>query len=83
MDDILYSKIIPYITLEPIVTKLKVNTVDFKTLNQHPYIGYKQAQVIINIRERKGNIESINRLALLDEFKPSDIKRLTPYLSFD
>lgn len=83
MDDILYNKITPYITLKPAVTKIKVNAVDFKTLNQHPYVNYKQAQIIIDIRERKGNIESINRLALLDEFKPNDIKRLTPYLSFD
>ena len=83
MDDYLYNDIIPYITLTPEVNKLEINSLNFQELLKHPYINYKQAQVIIDIRERKDNISSINRLALLDEFSEKDIKRLTLYLSFD
>ncbi|MBB4036451.1 DNA uptake protein ComE-like DNA-binding protein [Dysgonomonas hofstadii] len=83
MDDYLYNDIVPYITLSPKANKLKINSISFQELLKHPYINYKQAQVIIDIRERKDNISSINRLALLDEFSEKDIKRLTPYLSFD
>jgi General secretion pathway protein K. len=83
MDDYLYSDILPYITLEPKNKHLKVNTASFQELNGHPYISYKQAQLIVDIRERKGKISSINRLSLLDEFTDKDIKKLTPYLSFD
>jgi len=83
MDEELYNKIIPYLIITPGVKRLKINHITFEELNKHPYISYKQAKIIIDIRERKGNIESINRLSLLEEFMEKDIRRLTPYLSFE
>lgn len=83
MDDYLYAKIEPYLELESAHTPLRINKVDFKELNKHPYINYKQAQVIMDIRERKGDIESIVQLSLLEEFSEIDIVRLRPYLSFN
>ena len=83
MDDYLYSDILPYITLESKNRRISVNAASFQELNNHPYLSYKQAQLIVDLRERKGNISSLNRLSLLDEFSDRDIKRLTPYLSFD
>lgn len=83
MDDELYDKITAYITLVSDVKKIRINSASFEELNGHPYISYKQAKVITDIKERKGNIESINRLSLLEEFSANDIRRLTPYLSFN
>ncbi|MBF0650564.1 helix-hairpin-helix domain-containing protein [Dysgonomonas sp. GY75] len=83
LDNELYDKITPYIVLVPQIEKIKVNSADFNELNRHPYIDYKQARVIADIREWKGRIESLKRLRLLEEFTDDDIKRLTPYLSFD
>jgi DNA uptake protein ComE-like DNA-binding protein len=67
----------------PDVEKVRINTADFEELNKHPYISYKQAKVITDIRERKGDIESVSRLSLLEEFTANDIRRLTPYLLFN
>lgn len=83
MDDFLFNDIVPYIKIEVKVSRIKVNSADFRELNKHPYISYKQAQAIIDIRKRKGSIESIKRLTLLNEFPEKDILRLTPYLEFD
>lgn len=83
IDDTLFEKITPYITIEPEAIRIKINSTTFQELNKHPYITYKQAKVIIDIRERKGKIESMNRLSLLEEFIDADINRLTPYLAFD
>lgn len=83
MDDYLYEKITPYIKLQGSHKKININDAGFEELKKHPYISYKQAQIIVDIRERKGNIESIDRLALLEEFGEKDIKRLKPYLSFN
>lgn len=83
MDDDLFNKIIPYLRITPNTKKIKVNTASFEELNKHPYIKYKRAKIIIDIRERKGKIESMDRLSLLEEFTEADTKRLTPYLSFD
>lgn len=79
----LYEGITPYITLERKIKRIRINSLSLDELRKHPYINYKQAKVIVDIRTRKGNIKSINRLALLDEFTEKDIKRLSPYLSFE
>lgn len=83
MDNDLYQKIMPYITINNNVNRLKVNSATFQELNRHPYISYQQAKIIVDIRTRKGTVDSLNRLALLDEFTEKDIKRLSPYLSFE
>ncbi|NDV78664.1 helix-hairpin-helix domain-containing protein [Dysgonomonas sp. 511] len=83
MDDYLFDDIKPYMTLTAKSRKIKINSASFRELAKHPYINYKQAQAITDIRERKGAIGSIGRLELLDEFSEKDIKRLSPYLSFD
>ncbi|MDU1891190.1 MAG: helix-hairpin-helix domain-containing protein [Dysgonomonas sp.] len=83
VDEGLYAKITPYILVDKKVKRLKINTAGFKELNKHPYISYEQTKIIVDIRERKGKIESINRLSLLNEFTDQDLERLTPYLSFD
>ena len=82
MDEYLYEKIIPYMVLKIRNGKMRINEASFHELNKHPYIDYKQAKIIIDIRERKGPIESIERLALLEEFSEKDLQRLSPYLSF-
>ena len=84
MDDHLFAQTTSFLTIEKAsVQRIRINTASFQELNKHPYISYKQAKVIVDIRERKGKIESMNRLALLDEFPNSATKRLTPYLDFD
>lgn len=83
MTDELHEQIIPYTTIEKNHKRLKINTLSLDELKKHPYINYKQAKVIVDIRTRKGKIKSMNRLSLLDEFSEKDIKRLSPYISFD
>jgi competence ComEA-like helix-hairpin-helix protein len=83
LDDELYEQIATYITIEKTVKKVQINNLSLDELRKHPYISYKQAKIIVDIRTRKGDIKSVNRLALLDEFTEKDIKRLTPYLRFD
>ena len=83
LDDYLYDKIRPYLTIAPKTKKIRINSATFEELNKHPYISYKQAKVIVDIRDRKADIESMNRLSLLDEFTDNDTKRLAPYLSFE
>lgn len=82
LDTYLYSSITPYLTLEPLHDSIFINTDSFQKLISHPYINYKQALAITDIRERKGTIKSIKRLMLLEEFKQEDIRRLSRYANF-
>ena len=78
----MYSRISQYITEDTNFTKIKINELEFKDLLRHPYLNYGQVQTIINLRDKKGNITSINELSMLDEFTKDDISRLQPYLDF-
>lgn len=82
MDTYLYSQIIHFLTLNAKCDSIYINKDTFEQLIQHPYLNYKQALVIEDIRTRKGTIKSLNRLSLLDEFKKKDIDRLKDYISF-
>lgn len=82
MDDERYSRISPYIEPGGSYRKLQVNRAEFSELLRHPYLNYAQVKVIVSLRRRKGDILSINELAMFDEFTPDDIRRLEPYLAF-
>ncbi len=82
IDDKLFVKIYPYVEVDGEYTKIAVNKLEFKELLRHPYLNYKQVKAIFDLRRRKGNISSINELALLNEFASEDIERLAPYLEF-
>ena len=86
VDDELFDNISLYVLEEDNIInkckKLEVNKLEFKEIVAHPYIDYEQTIAIVNLRRRIGNISSINELAMLDEFTPEDIKRISHYLQF-
>lgn len=83
LDTYLFSSITPHLSLEPKHDSIFINTDSFNKLVSHPYLNYKQALAITDIRERKGAIRNIKRLMMLEEFKKEDIKRLSCYASFE
>lgn len=82
MDEDRYSQIVPFLAIDASVTKINVNKLEFKELLRHPYLNYKQVQVIVNLRKKKGEINALPQLAMLHEFTSDDIDRLAPYLEF-
>lgn len=65
------------------VRKIAINRASIKTMVAHPYIVYSQAVAIDDWRRERGRIDSLANLSFLEEFTPSDIERLQPYLSFE
>lgn len=65
------------------VRKIDINRASLKTMVAHPYIVYSQAVAIDDWRRERGRIDSLANLSFLEEFTPSDIERLQPYLSFE
>lgn len=84
--DELFEDIAPFIHEDMIgieyCVKLNINKLDFKEILAHPYIDFEQTKAIVNLRRRTGNIKSIKELAMLDEFTPKDIERISPYIDF-
>jgi DNA uptake protein ComE-like DNA-binding protein len=79
----LYEKITPYLRVDTgLIQPIPVNSVSLDRLKSHPYLNFYQAKAIVNIRKKKGKIDSINELAMLEEFSEEDIEKIRRYLSF-
>lgn len=63
-----------------LITPIAVNRASVKQLNRHPYITYKQAEQIYDIRRRKVQLHSFSELTGI--FTEAERQRLAPYLRF-
>jgi DNA uptake protein ComE-like DNA-binding protein len=63
--------------------QLKVNTVDADSLQSHPYISYKEANLIINFRNQHGQYESSNDFYKIKVLDSAWVKKVSSYFSFE
>jgi len=79
----LYEKITPYLQMDTgKITPIPVNTASLDKLKSHPYINFYQAKAIVEMRKKKGKLENIHELYLLEEFTAEDLERIKHYLVF-
>jgi len=79
----LYEKITPYLQTDTsVITQIPVNTASIDKLRLHPYINFYQAKAIVEMRKKKGKLENINELYLLEEFTTDDLEKIKHYLAF-
>ena len=64
------------------IKKININTADFETLKNHPYLKYNQINAIIQYRKQHGDYGGIADLKKLLILSPQTIEQLTPYLEF-
>lgn len=78
-----YERIRPQIRIdESQVRKININTADFETLRQHPYLRYKQVNAIIEYRKQHGNYSSFADLKKVAILPAETVDKLVPYFSF-
>ena len=79
-----YEKIKEFLTIDALLIQpIFINDCSLEDLKNHPYITYKQANLIINYRKQHGNYNSIVDLEKLHLLDKTDIEKIEPYLSFD
>ena len=64
-----------------LITPIDVNRASVKQLYSHPYISYKQAEQLYDLRRRKLRLHSPDELSAV--FSPDERQQLRPYLRFD
>jgi len=60
--------------------KININTADYKTLSQHPYIGKNIGNAIIKYREQHGNYESVEELRKIVVITEQKFSKMRNYL---
>ncbi len=71
-----------FVIQHPSPQRLNVNKLTLQQLRRHPYINYYQAKAITDYRRLHGRIENLNQLRFSSDFTETDIRRLTPYVTF-
>jgi competence protein ComEA len=78
-DTIRYNKIKDLISIdESGIVKIAINLADVKLLGKHPYIGFKNAESIVENRNAKGPYKSIQDIK--GTLGDANYTRLSPYL---
>ena len=84
IDEERYTTLAPWFSVdESFIRLLPVNSLPQDSLSRHPYISYRQARAIVQLRTQKKQLSGWDNLTLLDEFTEQDKRRLLPYLSFE
>ena len=65
------------------VQPIPVNSCSIDRLQHHPYLRYKQAKAIYTLRRQLIRLQGIDDLRSLPELTEDDLRRLSPYLSFE
>jgi competence protein ComEA len=65
-----------------LISKMKINGADEKTLAAHPYIGRKAASILIRYKKQHGNFKSIEDLMKVRIYDEEEIQRLKWYIDF-
>lgn len=76
------DSMLPHLIVDTsLVTPIAVNRASVKQLYRHPYIPYRQAEQVYDLRRRRIRLKGINELSEI--FTPDELRRLAPYLSFE
>ena len=78
------DSVMKYMTVSALpVQKININRLSVQQLMKHPYLNFYQAKAINEYRKNKGDLHSFEELSNLEGFRPTDIDRLRPYITFE
>ncbi len=72
-----------FIVSSPALTKVNINTADFKTLGTHPYINFAGAKVIEAYRKQHSGFKTVEEIKRLGVISDSVYRKLEPYLTVE
>ena len=72
-----------FVVINTAVSKININTADFKTMGTHPYINYTYAKVIDAYRKQHGNFKTVNDLKKIIVINDSIYKKMEPYVTVE
>ena len=90
--DVSQLQVVPHVRVELnkwfVVTpaglhKIQVNSASLDKLRSHPYMDFYKAKAIMEYRRKRGKIKGLSQLSMFEEFTEKDLKRLSPYLTFE
>ncbi len=75
------SIVLHFYTDTTLIAPINVNRASVKQMQRHPYISYRQAQQVYDLRRRRLRLSSWDELSEI--FTPDERQRLRPYMLFE
>jgi len=80
LDSAKYIRIEKFITVnKSLIKKINLNSATFGQLNNHPYIKYEIASLIVNYRQKHGDFKTLDELRNLGKTINDHYEKLAPY----
>lgn len=76
-----YQNILPQIYAEGNLTTININTVNWNTLKNHPYISKEKAGIITKYVTTHGTVKNLDEILNTSIFTKEEIEKIQPYLS--
>lgn len=84
MDSVRMEQLRPQMVVDTaLIRKIAINKLPVTELRLHPYIGYKQAQVIAEYRKQHGNYINFASLSKVIVLSAVTLNKIAPYISFE
>lgn len=64
------------------IRRLSINKLEYKGLVKHPYIGAKEAKIVLRYRKKHGSFHDIESVIKSHAFTPEKLDAIRPYLDF-
>ena len=82
LPDSVFQRMRPSLVVSSIPNKLDINQFPVDSIKAHPYINWKQAQIIVNYRNQHGPYNTTEDLYRIRAFDTVFIEKIGPYLEF-
>jgi competence ComEA-like helix-hairpin-helix protein len=83
LPDSIFTKIRPHLILQQPWSQIRINFVTKESLSAHPYINFKEAELLCNFRKHHGAYRSPEDLKKIKVLDKEWIERISPYLDFN
>ncbi len=84
VQEAVYLKMIPLLTVNKNdLVKMDINRISIADLGAHPYVGYKNATLIVNYRIQHGFFHSMNDVLRIKELDQSKLYKADNYFIFE
>lgn len=85
LDSVVVEKLVAasYLSNNPAVKTINLNSADEKTLAAHPYFGRRIASAIVAYRFQHGNFKSVDDLGKISLIDKNNLGKVLPYVTVD
>lgn len=83
LKDSVWHVIHPFLHLNEVnLKKIAINDIELDTLRLHPYLTWKQAEILVLYRQNHGPFNTAEDLLKIEVFDKELVEKLKPYLTF-